>query len=116
MKFSDALRGAADRAPVDEVQVTTSAVTGRIMRNRALRTGANGLVGAGAVAVIVFAAVSPLSGAQDDMATSGMADEAGSPEADADAPAGILDQSADGMDMTEAFSRNDSLWMCETDF
>ena len=116
MKFSDALRGAADRAPVDEVQVTTSAVTGRIKRNRALRTGANGLVGAGAVAVIAFAAVSPLSGAQDDMATSGMADEAGSPEAAADAPAGILDQSADGMDMTEAFSRNDSLWMCGTDF
>ena len=39
MKFSDALRGAADRAPVDEVQVSTGAITGRIKRERAWRMG-----------------------------------------------------------------------------
>lgn len=109
MRFSDALRGAADRAPVDDVSVSTEGITGRIKRERALRMGANGLVGAGAVAVIAFAAMGPLSNPAADMAAmnsaaegvDSMADEA---LAGADAP------------MAESFARADSPWLCGSDF
>ena len=56
MKMSDALRGAAETAPVDSVHVSVGAVRTRSRRNRALRTGANGVVGVGAAA-LVFAGV-----------------------------------------------------------
>lgn len=126
MKFSDALRGAADRAPVDEVQVSTSAVTGRIKRERALRMGANSLVGAGAVAVIAFAAVGPLSGLSDDSAMAGAesvdavnsADEdAAYPEdgevyAEGDAP----DMASGDMATPQEISYGEALWQCGSEF
>jgi len=51
--MSDALRGAAETAPIEDVHVSTAAATSRVRRNRALRTGANGLVGVGAAALVV---------------------------------------------------------------
>ena len=126
MKFSDALRGAADRAPVDEVQVSTSAVTGRIKRERALRMGANSLVGAGAVAVIAFAAVGPLSGLSDDSAMAGAesvdavnsADEEATYPEDAEvyAEGDVSDMASGDIDLPREPSYGDSLWMCGTDF
>ncbi|MGC4175551.1 hypothetical protein [Demequina sp.] len=56
MKMSDALRGAAEQAPVEEIHVSTSAVRSRARRNRAVRVGANGVVGVGAAALL-FAGV-----------------------------------------------------------
>jgi hypothetical protein len=56
MKMSDALRAAADSAPVEELSVSTSRVRSRARRNRAIRVGANGIVGVGAAA-LVFAGV-----------------------------------------------------------
>lgn len=56
MKMSDALRGAAETAPVESVHVSIGAVKARSQRNRALRMGANGVMGVGAAA-LVFAGV-----------------------------------------------------------
>jgi len=47
------MRAAAETAPVQDVHVSTSAVQRRVRRNRSVRTGANVLVGAGAIAVVV---------------------------------------------------------------
>ena len=55
-RISDAMRAAADRAPVANVHITTSATAARVRRHRAMRGGANGLVGAGAVALLVAGA------------------------------------------------------------
>ena len=67
MKMSDALRGAAETAPVETVHVSVGAVRTRAKRNRALRTGANGLVGVGAAA-LVFAGVMSVIGSQTGLA------------------------------------------------
>lgn len=56
MRLSDALRGAAESAPVDEVQVSAGRTAARVTRDRALRGSANAMVGAGAVAVLVVGA------------------------------------------------------------
>ena len=56
MKMSDALRGAAETAPIGRFTLSVGAVKSRAGRNRALRSGANGLVGVGAAA-LVFAGV-----------------------------------------------------------
>lgn len=58
-RLSDSLRGLADRAPVDEVGVSTSAATRRIHRGRRLRAAANATAGAGVAAVIALAAIHP---------------------------------------------------------
>jgi len=63
MKMSDALRGAAESAPVAELSISTSAVRSRARRNRLVRKGANGLVGVGAAA-LVFAGVAGVFGGQ----------------------------------------------------
>ncbi|WP_297083651.1 hypothetical protein [uncultured Demequina sp.] len=79
MKLSDALRGAADRAPVDDATVAVGAVAGRVKRQRAVRAGSTGLVGAGAVAVLAFGAVGlPMAGSDES-------DDSVSMEAGADA-------------------------------
>jgi hypothetical protein len=54
--MSDALRAAADSAPVEQTHVSVGAVRSRARRNRAVRVGANGIVGVGAAALI-FAGV-----------------------------------------------------------
>ena len=58
-RLSDSLRGLADRAPVDEVGVSTSDATRRIHRGRRLRAAANATAGAGVAAVIALAAIHP---------------------------------------------------------
>ena len=64
-RLSDSLRGLADRAPVGEVGVSTSAATRRIYRGRRLRAAANATAGAGLVAVIALAAIHPGMGSAD---------------------------------------------------
>ena len=66
MKLSDALRSAADRAPVDDATVAVGTVAGRVKRQRAVRAGSTGLVGAGAVAVLAFGAAGLPMAASDD--------------------------------------------------
>ena len=61
MKMSDALRGAAENAPVDDVHVSTGVAASRVKRNRAIRGGANGLVGVGAAALVVAGIVGALA-------------------------------------------------------
>ena len=61
MKLSDALRGAADRAPVDDASVAVDMVTGRVRRQRALRAGSTGVLGAGACALVLAAALGPVA-------------------------------------------------------
>ena len=53
MKMSDAIRGAAESAPVEDAHISVSAVRSRARRNRGLRAGANGIVGVGAAALVV---------------------------------------------------------------
>ncbi len=58
-RLSDSLRGLADRAPVDDVSVSTSGATRRIHRGRRLRAAANATAGVGVAAVIALAAINP---------------------------------------------------------
>lgn len=62
-RLSDSLRGLADRAPVDEVAVSTSAASRRISRGRRLRAAANATAGVGVAAVVALAAIQPGVGA-----------------------------------------------------
>jgi hypothetical protein len=57
MKMSDALRGAAETAPIDDVRVETATAASRVRRHRAVRVGANGIVGVGAAALVVAGVV-----------------------------------------------------------
>src|SRR6188768_4035084 len=52
-RMSDALRAAAETAPVADVHVSSAAATSRVRRARLLRTSANGIVGVGAAAIVV---------------------------------------------------------------
>lgn len=52
-RMSDALRAAAENAPVDEVHVSTAHASRRVRRNRTVRSSANVLAGAGAIAIVV---------------------------------------------------------------
>ena len=78
MKMSDALRGAAETAPVDEAHVSVGSVRSRTRRNRAVRVGANGIVGVGAAALI-FAGVAGVVANQTGLAA---VDAQGSSERD----------------------------------
>lgn len=59
VKLSDALRGAADRAPLDGVHIDGTRATRGAARRRGLRAGANGLLGTGAVALIAVGVMGP---------------------------------------------------------
>ncbi|WP_296666221.1 hypothetical protein, partial [Demequina sp.] len=67
VKLSDALRGAADRAPLDGISVNGHRAARRAATQRGLRTGAGGVLGAGMVAVLAFGVIGPrgLSAAED---------------------------------------------------
>ncbi len=110
MKLRDALRGAADRAPIDDIVVSTDRAVGRIKRDRTLRMGANGLVGAGAVAMIAFAAVGPFGSAHEGAGLdAAVAAYDGAPEAATEDFAGAMPSP---MDMDRAAHP----WMCGSDF
>ncbi|WP_062136455.1 hypothetical protein [Demequina aestuarii] len=107
MKLSDALRGAADRAPVEQMHVSTAHAAGRVKRERALRMGANGLVGVGAAAVVAVGAIGPLGVGTSDESASDAAAMGG-----ADLPEMAAEDSAGGA----AGTRLAEQWMCGTEF
>jgi len=89
MKMSDALRAAAETAPIEGISISAGAVRSRARRNRAVRAGANGIVGVGA-AVLMFAGVAGVingqtglsaadadSGAKQEDTSGGMATNGG---------------------------------------
>lgn len=62
VKLSDALRGAADRAPLDGLAVDAGRARRRVSAQRGLRAGASGVLGAGMVAVIAVGVIGPGAG------------------------------------------------------
>ncbi|WP_061961537.1 hypothetical protein [Demequina flava] len=111
MRLSDAMRGAADRAPVDEARVSTADAARRVTRSRRLHTGANALVGAGAVAVLGMAFIGPVGSMNDsaaDFESAGAADEAREESAMGGATTESLDSAADSMVAEQ--------WMCGSQF
>ncbi|NTV40440.1 MAG: hypothetical protein HGA51_10880, partial [Demequinaceae bacterium] len=73
-RLSDSLRGLADRAPVDEVSVSTPLAMRRIYRGRRLRAAANATAGLGVAAVIALAVIHPGAGSSSSMADAGALD------------------------------------------
>lgn len=67
-KLSDLLRSAADRAPVGDVSVSTATARQRIRVQRGARGLANGLTGAGAVALILLGVIQPTLATAKDSA------------------------------------------------
>ncbi|WP_042215888.1 hypothetical protein [Demequina mangrovi] len=61
MRLSDALRSAADRAPLDGLEVDTDRARRRVTTQRGLRMGANGTLAGGMVVVLGFG-ISGLTG------------------------------------------------------
>ncbi|WP_062530054.1 hypothetical protein [Demequina rhizosphaerae] len=88
MKLSDALRGAADRAPLDGLAVDTRRAQRRVTTQRGLRTGSGGVLAGGMVVVLGFGISGAVGGSA---ATSG--DDAGRDEA-----AAVTEESAGGAD------------------
>ncbi|PKQ26973.1 MAG: hypothetical protein CVT64_00540 [Actinobacteria bacterium HGW-Actinobacteria-4] len=71
-KLSDALRGAADRAPVDGVSIHADVTARRVSRQRGMRGAANGLVGVGAVTLLAVGIMAPgMGGVADAPANAG---------------------------------------------
>jgi hypothetical protein len=92
-KLSDALRGAADRAPVGELSVSTDVAARRVTRQRGLRGAANGLVGIGAVTVLAVGIIAPTFG--DVGAEDAGADRAQAESGGGDGAAGFAEDSAE---------------------
>ncbi|WP_062465175.1 hypothetical protein [Demequina soli] len=87
MRLSDALRGAADRAPLDGLEVDTRRVGRRVAAQRGLRTGSAGVVAAAMVGVVGYAAIAGGGGSAGSSAddaggrsTAGAATDQGAPE------------------------------------
>ncbi|MFW2512375.1 hypothetical protein ACNI3K_01195 [Demequina sp. SO4-13] len=112
MKLSDALRGAADRAPIDQMSVSAAGAASRVKRERALRMGANGLVGASAAAVIAVGAMGPLGASmssQDAMSAPAM-------DGGAESYSGADEEMSSSEDSAAEASRPAEQWMCGTEF
>ncbi|MFV0633371.1 hypothetical protein [Demequina sp.] len=111
MKLSDALRGAADRAPVEDGLISVSSVSSKVRRQRAVRTGSAGLVGAGACALLVFAAMGPLSSpgtARDEATVGGLAE--------GEMDAALEDSAGAAADGAAGLSRPAEQWSCGATF
>ncbi len=67
-KLSDALHGAADRAPVSDASVSVAAASRRVRVQRGARMGGNALAGAGAAALIAIGVINPTA-ASEEVAT-----------------------------------------------
>jgi len=80
MKMSDALRAAAETAPVDDVHVSASAAARRVKRSRAVRAGANGIAGVGAAGLVVAGVMGALAGQSGLASIDGAGGDAGAPE------------------------------------
>jgi len=92
VKLSDALRGAADRVPLEGISVSTGSAARRVSMNRSMRGAATGIVGATAVGVLALGVIGPQGYSSTDESLS-MAD---SPAAAQAAPS--LPESAAGAD------------------
>ncbi|WP_084128780.1 hypothetical protein [Demequina sp. NBRC 110055] len=117
MKLSDALRGAADTAPVDGVTVSTADASRKVARRRALRTGSNGVVAVGAVAILGVGLIGPSfasAGDEDRFAAGDMATEESAPAMGGDASGGAA--SGEAADGYAGGSMLASPWMCGADF
>lgn len=94
MKMSDALRGGAETAPIEDVHVSTSLVRSRARRSRALRAGANGIVGVGAAALVVAGVMGAIANqtslAAEDTSGNGKGAEPNAGVAGAAGDAGIV--------------------------
>ncbi len=79
VKLSDALRGAADRAPLEGISVDTRRAARRTATQRGLRSGAGGLLGVGMIAVVAAGLAGPGASLASSAADDGrdMADAAG---------------------------------------
>ena len=114
MKLGDALRGAADAAPVDGVTVSTADASRRVARRRALRTGSNGVVAVGAVAILGVGLIGPsFASARDDSDFLSTADDMATEES---APAMEGDASGGAADGAAGESMLASPWLCGSDF
>lgn len=114
MRLSDALRSAANHAPIDEVRVDTADAAARATRSRRLHGAANSMVGVGAVAVIGLGlwGMAPRSASDDSAAMADAAPETATEEG-WDATAGedsMETYSADGD------TRLAQQWLCGSDF
>ena len=72
-RLSDLLRGAADRAPIGDVSVSIQRARRRVRVQRGARGVANGLVGAGAAALVVIGVVNPTLAASRETAATTLA-------------------------------------------
>ena len=68
-RLSDLLRGAANRAPLGEASVSLAKARRRIRARRGFRGAANGLVGAGAAALVFVGVVQPALSSDEDKAS-----------------------------------------------
>ncbi|WP_062077612.1 hypothetical protein [Demequina globuliformis] len=117
MRLSDAMRGAAENAPIEDATVSTAAAARAVRRNRRLHGAANGLVGVGAVAVVALGIGVPTSAGDTDSAMESSGSEA-TEESQMDTSAG---DAADGYrDEGLAGSGADAMlaeqWMCGSEF
>jgi len=95
VKLSDALRGAADRAPLEGISVSTGSAARRVSMNRSMRGAATGIVGATAVGILALGVIGPQGYSSTDESLS-MAD---SPAAAAEAAPSLPDSVAGADDM-----------------
>ncbi|WP_430868268.1 hypothetical protein [Demequina aurantiaca] len=95
VKLSDALRGAADRAPLDGVTVSTDSAARRVSMHRGLRGAATGVVGATAIGVLALGVIGPNGLASSDSSDT----DDGSLSAAAEAAPGLPDSAAGADDL-----------------
>lgn len=116
MRLSDAMRGAAENAPIDDATVSTAAAARSVRRNRRLHGAANGLVGAGAVAVVALGFAAPMSASDADRAAISGGEAAEESEMDmsaSDSADGYADEGLAGMGADSMLAEQ---WMCGSDF
>ncbi|MDN4476382.1 hypothetical protein QQX09_10995 [Demequina sp. SYSU T00192] len=96
MKLSDALRGAADRAPLDGLAIDTRRAQRRVTTQRGLRTGSGGVLAGGMVVVLGFGISGAVSGSSASSGDDATRDEAAAVTEDS---AGGFAGEADGGEM-----------------
>ncbi|WP_062318565.1 hypothetical protein [Demequina maris] len=94
MKLSDALRGAADRAPLDGLAVDARRAQRRVTTQRGLRTGSGGVLAGGMVVVLGFGVSGALGGSSASSGDDAGRDEAAAVTEDSAGMAGEADGGA----------------------
>ncbi|MDN4472096.1 hypothetical protein [Demequina zhanjiangensis] len=88
MRLSDSLHGAADKAPVDGMQISAVEAARRVQRRRSLRAGGTGLLATAGVALLAVGVVAPNLGGSSGSDGADMA--AGLPETAMDDAGGTM--------------------------